>query len=312
MRRKAIVLMLALTAWVGGTAVASVGPVVTARANAGIFFGAAHAGYVPSLTSTKPIVILVIGSGARPGENVIDSLSDSIHLLFLDPATHKAAIVGVPRDSYLPIPGQGTNKINAAMVAGGPDLLIKTLEQNYGVHVDYWALTTFWGMTQMIDGIGGLTITVPFGMVDSYSGANFKAGTQHLNGKQVLAFSRDRHSLISGDFGRSQNGGRVMLAALTQFQKEFGKDQTSLFTWLSSGMKNIQTTLKLSDILALAFTASHVHLKDVQNVVLPGGTETLPGPLSVVTPDVAQCKAIIADAQKDAVISKQNLPPVYN
>jgi LCP family protein required for cell wall assembly len=304
-------MLFALVAWVGGTAVASVGPVVSARAQAGVMLGAAHSGYVPSLSGSKPVVILAIGSGARPGEDVVHSLSDSIHLIFLDPATHKASIVGVPRDCFVPIPGHGTNKINAAMVAGGPDLLIQTLETNFGVHIDYWALTTFWGMTQMIDAIGGLTVDVPFPMVDPYSGANFKKGPLHMTGKQVLAFSRDRHSLNSGDFGRSQNGGRVFLSALTQFEKEFGSDQSRLFNWLSSGLRNMSTTLALPDIVDLAFTASHVKIKSAQSVVLPGSTNTTSSGLSVVVPDMAKARAIMADAQADAVISKKNVPPVY-
>jgi polyisoprenyl-teichoic acid--peptidoglycan teichoic acid transferase len=311
MRRRAVIVLLTMVAWVGGTALASVGPVVAAHAQSGVMFGVAHSGYVPSLSSSKPVVILAIGSGARIGEDVVHSLSDSIHVIFLDPATHKASIVGVPRDSYLPIPGHGTNKINAAMVAGGPDLLIQTLETNYGVHIDFWALTTFWGMTQMIDSIGGLTVDVPFPMSDPFSGSNFKKGPLHMSGKQVLAFSRDRHSLSAGDFGRSQNGGRVFLAALTQFEKEFAGDQSRLFNWLSSGLRNMSTTVALPDIVDLAFTASHVKVKSAQSVVLPGGTTTTSGGLSIVVPDVAKAKAIMADAQADAVISKKNVPPVY-
>ena len=80
---------------------------------------------------------------------------------------------------------------------------IQTLESNWGVHIDYWALTSFDGITAMIDGIGGLTVKVPFDMFDTYSGASFQKGVHHLAGKDVLAFSRDRHSLTSGDFGRS-------------------------------------------------------------------------------------------------------------
>jgi polyisoprenyl-teichoic acid--peptidoglycan teichoic acid transferase len=308
MRRRATVGLLALVAWVVGTAFASVGPVVTAPAQAGVIVGQAHANFAPSLTGSKPIVVLAIGSGARPGEDVVHSLSDSIHLIFLNPSSHKASIVGVPRDSYVPIPGLGTNKINDAMVAGGPPLLIQTLESNFGVHIDYWALTTFWGMDQMINSIGGLDVNVPFPMKDSYSGANFTKGKHHLTGPQVLAFSRDRHSLNSGDFGRSEDGGRVFLAALAQFKTEFAKDQGRLFAWLAAGMKNMQTTLKLSTLVDLAFTASHVALKDAQNVVLPGGTGMV-GSLSVVHIDTAKARAIIADAQKDGVISKANVPP---
>jgi hypothetical protein len=73
-------------------------------------------------------------------------------------------------------------------------------------------------------------------------------------------------------------------------------------------MKNMQTTLKLPALVDLAFTASHVALKGAQNVVLPGGTG-LVGSLSVVHIDTAKARAIIADAQKDGVISKANVPP---
>jgi polyisoprenyl-teichoic acid--peptidoglycan teichoic acid transferase len=308
MRRRAAIGLLSLVAWVAGTAFASVGPVVTTPAQAGVMVGEAHANFAPSLADSKPIVVLAIGSGARPGDDVLHSLADSIHLVFLNPSTHKAAIVGVPRDSYVPIPGSGTNKINASMVLGGPLLLVQTLESNFGVHIDYWALTTFWGINQMINSIGGLTINVPFPMKDSYSGANFQKGRQHMSGPQVLAFSRDRHSLNSGDFGRSENGGRVFLAALSQFKAEFSKDQGRLFAWLAAGMRNMQTTLRLPELVDLGFTASHVALKDAQNVVLPGGTG-LVGNLSVVHIDMARARAIIADAQKDGVINKGNVPP---
>jgi LCP family protein required for cell wall assembly len=307
-RRTATITLLALIAWVAGEVLVGLGPTVVARAQSGIQLGKAHASYTPSLTGTKPVVILAIGSGARQGEDVVHSLSDSIHLLFLDPSTHKMAIVGVPRDSYLPIAGHGSNKINASMVYGGPDLLIQTLESNFGVHIDYWALTRFESFTAMIDGIGGLTVKVPFDMFDTFSGASFKKGTRHMTGENVLSFTRDRHSVSSGDFGRSEDGGRVFLAALTQFEKEFRTDQSRLFTWLASGMQNIQSSLKLSEILDLAFTISHVKLKNAQNVVLPGGTG-LVGSLSVVKLDMVRARTILADAQKDGVISKGNKPP---
>ena len=140
------------------------------------------------------------------------------------------------------IPGRGTSKINASMVQGGPDLLVETVESISGLTIDYYALTTFWGMSQLYDNLGGLTIDVPFPMQDSFSGSDFEPGVQTLDGKQVLAFSRDRHSLSGGDFARQENGGRVLIASLAEFRKEFQADQSALFTWVASGMRNVQTT----------------------------------------------------------------------
>jgi LCP family protein required for cell wall assembly len=302
--------MLFLLAWVGAIVAAGFGSGGTAVAQTpGIIIGKAHAGYAPSLTGSKPVVVLAIGSGARPGDDVMHSLSDSMHVIFINPTTHKASMVGIPRDSWVNIPGHGTNKINASMPYGGPPLLIKTIETNWGVHIDYYALTTFWGIRHIVDSVGGLTIDVPFPMNDPYSHANFHPGVQKLTGTQVLAFSRDRHSLLSGDFGRSEDGGRVLMALLAQFHKQFTKDPTALYTWVGSGLQNLTTTdLTLDQVMNLAWTCTHVSAAGVQNLVLPGGTG-MEGTLSVVHIDTSRAKVIFSDAQKDAVVSKKNVPP---
>jgi LCP family protein required for cell wall assembly len=308
-RRRAAFLVVALLAWVLGSGLGALDGAVTARAQStGVVLGKAHAGYTPSLRGSKPVVILAVGSGAREGENVQRSLGDSLHLIFLSPGKRRAVLVGVPRDSYVSIPGRGSGKINSAMVFGGPDLLVQTMEQNFGVTIDYWALTTFWGFTDMINGVGGLTVDVPFPMVDSYSRSDFQPGVQKLTGPEALAFSRDRHSLQQGDFGRQENGGRLMLAALAQFKKQFRTDQARLFTWLGAGMRNIETEMALSEVMGLAYTASKVPVTKVQNVVLPGGTAMIGG-ISVVNLDMARARAIAADAEQDGALQKKNVPP---
>ena len=304
------VAVAALSVWVAGAALGVVGPGSPSSAiaqTAGIILGKAHSGYAPSLSGKQPIVILAIGSGARPGNDVTHSLSDSIHIILLDPKNHHATIIGVPRDSWVSIPGHGTNKINAAMEYGGPTLLVQTLEQLSGLHIDYYALTTFWGITSMVDQIGGLTIDVPFSMHDANSGANFSPGVHQMNGKQVLAFSRDRDSLVSGDFGRSEDGGRVFLAALTQYRKEFAQDPSRMFNWISAGMRNLSTDLPLTNILQLAYFSTNVPLKNVQNIVLPGTTGNV-GSQSVVHLNTAQAKVIFDDAKTDAIVSKSHVP----
>jgi LCP family protein required for cell wall assembly len=308
-RRRAAFLVVALVAWVLGSSLGALDGAVTARAQStGVVLGKAHAGYTPSLRGSKPVVILAVGSGARPGENVQRSLGDSLHLIFLNPGKRRAVLVGVPRDSYVSIPGRGSGKINSAMVFGGPDLLVQTMEQNFGVTIDYWALTTFWGFTDMINGVGGLTVDVPFPMIDSFSRSDFQPGVQKFTGPEALAFSRDRHSLQQGDFGRQENGGRLMLAALAQFKKQFRADQARLFTWLGAGMRNIETEMALSEVMGLAYTASKVPVTKVQNVVLPGGVGMIGG-ISVVNLDMARARAIAADAEQDGALQKKNVPP---
>jgi LCP family protein required for cell wall assembly len=276
-----------------------------------VVIGTAHAGFTPSLTGSKPIVVLAVGSGARPGDDVMHSLSDSLHLLFINPDKHAVAMIGIPRDSWVDIPGHGTDKINSALVAGGPDLMVQTIESHFGVHIDYWAITTFWGVTSMIDAIGGLTVDVPFRMYDpTGSHVDLHAGVQTLTGAQALAFARDRHSMLQGDLTRSENGGRLFLAALAQFQKEYTKDPSALLTWLGAGLSNMIASdgLTPDQVVQLAYTVTAQPVKKVQNIVLPGSAQMI-GSKSVVVLNAAAVTKIFTDVTPDGIVSKQNVPP---
>ncbi len=308
MTRRFLAIVLILAAWVGGTVAGSFGSTPAAASDPGILIGKAHADYAPTLTGSKPIVILAVGSGARPGDDVMHSLADSLHLIFINPDEHAVAMVGIPRDSWVDIPGQGSNKINSALVQGGPELMVQTIENRFGVHIDYWALTTFWGFKAMIDDIGGLTVNVPFRMLDTYSGADLQPGVQELTGDQALAMARDRHSMLSGDFTRQENGGRLLLAALAQFQKEYGQDPTALLTWLGAGLSNMSTTLTADQVVQLAYTVTAQPVKKVQNIVLPGSSQMI-GSASAVALDDAAASAIMGDASQDGVVAKKNVPP---
>lgn len=311
MRRRLRLVVAAALAWIvacGVAAASLVGFAGTASAQTGILIGKAHAGFAPSLEGDEPIVILTIGSGAREGDDVMHSLADSLHVVSISPTTHKASIIGIPRDSWVPIPGYGTAKINSSLVAGGPDLLVQTIESLSGLTIDYWAITTFWGITDLVDELGGLTVEVPFSMDDYNSGSNFEPGTYTLNGRQTLQFARDRHSFAQGDFARSENGGRILLAFLTEFRKAFQRDQSSLFPWIAAGLKYVGASMPIDEAIDLAYTASHVNPKGVANAVLPG-TSGMEGNISVVYLSSSAVAAIFADVAPDAVLSKANLPP---
>ena len=110
----------------------------------------------------------------------------------------------------------------------------------------------------MVDRVGGLRVRIPFRMQDPFSGSNFHPGFRRLHGKQVLAFARDRNSVASGDFGRQENGGRVFMAALTQFRTEYRKNPSRLLAWIAAGARNMDTDLPLGELVDLAFTASGI------------------------------------------------------
>jgi LCP family protein required for cell wall assembly len=310
-RRRAALLATLLVAWIVGTALGTAPATPVANAHPVLQLEQAHAGYIPTLDGSEPIFILFLGSDARPGEEIAGQRADSIHLVGINPEKGRVSILGFPRDAWVSIPGYGTNKINAAMTAGGPDLVVATVEGMTGITIDYWALTWFEGFEAMINDIGGLTVDVPFPVYDTYAHAQLDPGVQTLNGRESLAFARARHALPQGDFGRSENQGLLIASALAQFKKQFAKDPSRIFDYVSAGLRNVRTDVPFDQVLALAFTASVLNAKKAQNMVLPGSTG-MAGETSVVNLDQATLQAISADMKDDAIVSKQNVPPSPN
>ena len=308
MTRRALIALTVVLSWLAGSTVGSIAGLPEASARtASLVFGRAHDGFTPQPSGRRTITILAIGSDARLGQNPLRARADSIHVIFLHPRKARAVVVGIPRDSWVSIPGLGTSKINAAMASGGPSRMVQTVERNFGARIDYWAVTSFWGIARMVDRLGGLRIRIPFRMQDPFSGSNFRPGFRRLHGKQVLAFTRDRKSVAGGDFGRQENGGRVLVAALTQFRKEYRKNPSRLFAWVAAGARHMDTDLPLGELVDLAFTASGIRPMDVRNVVLPGGTGSVGG-LSVVTLSMGTARAIFRDAKEDGALRRANIP----
>lgn len=310
MRRTPVFVAAALSVLTVAAALGSITAERPAAARPFMQIGLAHADYVPVLDGSQPIFVLFIGSDARPDQGVAGQRTDSIHLVAINPAKHRTSILGFPRDSWVEVPGHGFDKINAAMTYGGPQLTVQTVENLTGIRIDYWVLTAFEGITQMIDDIGGLTIDVPFPMHDSFSRSDFEPGPLHMSGSQVLAFSRDRHSLPQGDFGRSENQGLVFVSTLAQFRKEFRKDPSRVFEYVGAGLRNVVTNVPLDQVMALAFTSTAINAKKAQNMVVPGSTG-MEGGLSVVYISPS-AQAIYADMKDDGVVSKVNVPPSPN
>jgi LCP family protein required for cell wall assembly len=139
--------------------------------------------------------------------------SDSLMLLHM--GTGKPVLISIPRDSYVPIPGHGENKINAALAFGGPTLLIQTVENVTGLRIDHYMGIGFDGLANVVNTVGGvricLTTAIP---ADSDSGfKGLAAGCHTLNGTQAIAFVRDRHSFATSDLQRIQDQ-RAFLSAL--------------------------------------------------------------------------------------------------
>ena len=125
----------------------------------------------------------------------------------------------IPRDSYLPIPGHGKNKVNAAFAFGGPKLLVQTLEQATGLRIDGYVEIGFGGFASVVDSLGGVDICVPRDIKDDKAHIDLKKGCQSLDGPTALGYVRARYSDPKGDLGRAERQrqflGAVMKKAAT-------------------------------------------------------------------------------------------------
>ena len=155
---------------------------------------------------------LLVGSDSRTGlsEKDVERLgtggdigttrTDTIMLLHL-PLRGKATLVSIPRDSYVPVPGYGYDKINAAFAIGGPELLVQTVEQNTGVHVDRYAEIGMGGLAGVVDAVGGVEICVAEPIDDPLANINLQPGCQKMDGATALGYVRTR-ATAQGDLDR--------------------------------------------------------------------------------------------------------------
>ncbi|MFF7143506.1 LCP family protein [Streptomyces nodosus] len=181
---------------------------------------------------------LIVGSDSRAGMS--DEDKKKLHtgsaegkrtdtMMILHTGDNGPTLISLPRDSDVEIPTykgstsgktyQGTGrhvKLNAAYAEDGPELLVRTVEYNTGLHIDHYAEIGFGGFANIVDAVGGVEMTIDKGFKDKYSGADFKAGKQKLDGEQALAFVRTRHAFAASDLQRTKNQQKFLAALAHQ------------------------------------------------------------------------------------------------
>lgn len=150
-----------------------------------------------------------LGTGDTAGQR-----TDTMMLLY-SPPTGRPALISLPRDSYLTIPGRGKDKLNAAYAYGGAPLLIETIEQNTGVRIDSYLEVGFLSIVDVVDALGGIEVCLPAAIKDQDSHLDLPAGCQTLNGKNALGYVRMRKADPTGDIGR-MNRQRQMIGLITK------------------------------------------------------------------------------------------------
>lgn len=210
------------------------------------------------------VTIVLMGTDTRDRAAEGASRSDVMMLVTIDPISQTAAMLSIPRDLYVPLPGFDQQRINTAyfwgdynqLPGGGPQLAMDTIEYNFGIPVDRYGVIDFNGFKQVIDAIDGLDLDVPREIIDyEYPTEDYgietliiPAGRVHMDGALALKYVRTRHA--DSDFGRLQRQQQVLLAVRDKALSigQLGKVPEVLNVVGDS----LRTDLTLPEILSLA------------------------------------------------------------
>jgi polyisoprenyl-teichoic acid--peptidoglycan teichoic acid transferase len=155
------------------------------------------------------------------------------------------------------------------MAFGGPQLLVATFEQLTGLTIDYYALTSFDGLTDIVNKVGKVQVNVDMNLRDHFAGAFLDKGKRNLTGGQALAYARARKTLPGGDFDRSRHQGQLLLGGLTTYQRQVAEDPAKVLTWLGIIRDEVKTDLPFPELLRLALLATDVPASGIKNIPVP-------------------------------------------
>lgn len=253
---------------------------------------------------TKPFTILFIGvdssnDGVTSGYN-----ADVLILVTFNPKTLQATMTSIPRDMYMKTACSGSayKRINTTTWGSSSSCAVKTVENLFGVSIDYYAKINFKGVVQLVDSVGGIDIDVDYALCDQNSSRSWgnntvfvDAGLQHLNGEQALAVARNRHVAgdgfspgkqmsiycpdrtdgIRNDYTRGKNQLKVIMGVVKAATKL--KDANQALKILEDISKNFQTNIKSKDVMelyglgkTLLLSESGTNLINVQRMQLKG------------------------------------------
>ncbi|MDO5699852.1 MAG: LCP family protein [Bowdeniella nasicola] len=244
----------------------------------------------PSTESTEdgtPVNFLLIGSDSRISAGDLQTIeygqqrSDALMVVQVSADRKAVTVMSIPRDSWVPIPGHGTAKINAGLSYGGVPLAVQTVEELTGIRLDHVMMVDFESFTRLTDELGGVTIDT----ID---------GPQQMNGEQALAFAQTRKTLPRGDFDRIRRQQAWMRSmAQAAFSKDVLSSPTTIYSLvdLLAETTLMDETLTVDRLQNLIIEARGIRPRAVRFVTAPdAGTGRSPdGKQSIVNLDMERC-----------------------
>lgn len=196
------------------------------------------------------ISIALFGSDSRNVQNMYAGRADSIIIASVNTKLKSIKLMSIPRDTYVNIPGHGFDKINHAYAFGGEQLLLQTINYNFGIEITEYMTVDFLGMANLINKIGGVPLNISEEemqvinkcLVEIYRLENrpYEAMTNYgsvlLNGEQAVAHCRNRY--IGSDFVRARRQRDVIISALNKISQADYQDAVG---YIDYGLSQIKT-----------------------------------------------------------------------
>ncbi len=228
----------------------------------------------------QPFTVLLLGSDNDTKFSPGSVLTQTMILVRVDPATHHAVMLSIPRDLWVPLSTGGSAKIDAAYSYGGAAAAIQTVENNFNVTVNYWAWIGLGGLVGLVNQLGGvdllaqmpiLDVQYPYDLTGSNPYANQRIailpGPQRLDGVNALTYVRSRHGDILEDIARGQKQQQLLVDI---------KDTAKLMNLAdipriaSSLAGEVRTNLSLTQISSVTALAHDFSNGDVTQIVMLG------------------------------------------
>ena len=255
------------------------------------------ASFTPPNPRTDPFFVLLIGNDGRAGLDGVRG--DGLHIVGINPAAGTATILNIPRDTYVPIPGLGSAKINDAYKQAGFAKQVETVAAFTGVNFAFVVETNFDGFVAMIDEMGGLHVNVPYRMFDRNSGADFQPGRTHMMGPGALSFARNRH-IPDGDIARTTNQGWLLIGGLER-AREVATSPLETIRMLGILARHTRYEgVSLRELHGLMQLGLTIDPANVRNMTMPSAIGKV-GAADVVFPG-AGAQEVFADFRDDAVL----------
>ncbi|WP_155892824.1 LCP family protein [Intrasporangium chromatireducens] len=211
---------------------------------------------------------LLVGNDARPGDT--GSRSDVMVLVHVPQDRSTVQLIHFPRDLWVPIPGHGEAKLNAAYAYGGAPLLVETMQNMLGVEIDHVAIVGFEGFKRMTDAVGGVDVNVA--EPSTSGGFRFAKGTMHMNGEMALAFVRERKQLSEGDISRGKRQQAFIKALMLKgLSKDVLLNPGRLADFVDAATSNLTVDQKLDvgQMRSEAFAMRNLRGGDIRFITAP-------------------------------------------